>query len=173
MTRLDLWGAFGINAAGAIAGVVKVPGTPSAPLGIRAVVYMNGLPRELEPGGTQDSAASDINRDGWAIGMRGDAPVLFLDGSTYDLNALVVSGLNGVRLHHVRAINDRGQIAANGCAPPNSSGPCTAFRLDPIPDVPPQEVPALSSLGMGTTVILMIATAGWSWRARSVTARQR
>jgi probable HAF family extracellular repeat protein len=162
MTRLDpRFAAFGINAAGVIAGWIHVPGTPNAPLGIRAAVYSNGAIREIEPGGTEDSGAGDINKDGWMIGTKGSAPVLFVDGVAYDLNTLVVSGLNGVRLRDARAVNDSGQIAANACEPPSSSAepPCSAYRLDPIPDVSAREIPALSAIGLTVMVTLLLVVA--------------
>lgn len=152
--------AFGINASGVIAGFLRVPGTPGAPLGIRAAVYVNGAIREIEFGSTEDSSADDINQTGWMVGSKAGAPVLFADGVAYDLNTLVVAGLNGARLRDARAINHSGQIAANTCEPPNASlTPCSAYRLDPIPDVVPSEIPTLSVLGLSAMVVLLLAFA--------------
>jgi len=58
------------------------------------------------------------------------AAFLYTGGKMYDLNSLVVSGLDGLWLDEAIAINDHGQIAARGSS---RTGGYVAFRLDPIP----------------------------------------
>jgi probable HAF family extracellular repeat protein len=58
--------------------------------------------------------------DGWDHGF------LYTDGVMYDLNDLMVGGLDGWTVYSAYAINSRGQIAAMAC-----KVVCAAFRLDP------------------------------------------
>jgi probable HAF family extracellular repeat protein len=90
----------------------------------RAVVWdPSGAITELGnlPGGRSLSSATDINRKrqivGWAIANFTSYAVLWEQGLIKDLNALIQPSdpLRGcVELHRAIAINDRGQIAAEG-----------------------------------------------------------
>jgi len=89
--------------------------------------------------------------------------VAFLhDGSKmYDLNALVVSGLDGRVLNAAVGINDRGQIVAY------SEGiPTMSFRLDPLPEPPVFVVSTLSGWSIAITCLLLILTTATRRRAR-------
>ena len=105
---------------------------PSSTLGATTV--------DLGTLGGQNSYGFGINASGQVVGGsdvvdNGQRAFLYSDGTMYDLN-LLVTGLAGTPLTNATAINDSGQIVANGCS---ESLICQAFRLDPVPpgQVPP------------------------------------
>jgi probable HAF family extracellular repeat protein len=104
---------------------VGVAGHRDFPFADRAVLWetASGEITELAelPGGSNLSAAEDINRKrqivGWAIANFTSYAVLWEQGRITDLNTVIQPSdpLRGcVVLHHGIAINDRGQIAAEG-----------------------------------------------------------
>lgn len=76
-----------------------------------------------------------------------DKAVLWDEGQAYDLNALVLEGLDGTRLFAAYDINDAGQIIAIG-------GPSSLFLLTPVPEP--------------GTLVLMVCGLGILWRVGSV-----
>jgi probable HAF family extracellular repeat protein len=93
----------------------------------------------LGTSGDLNSAGKGINTAGQVVGYSELLPssethaFLYMEGAMYDLNAFVLSGLDGATLTEAVAINDRGQIAANYCFPVAiTDTECNAFRLDPI-----------------------------------------
>ena len=83
--------------------------------------------------------ATAINNAGTIVGFANvTAPVVWLQGSVYDLNTLIDphDPLYGqVRLTSASAVNNRGQIAANGCYITGPKvGLCYGFILDPTHD---------------------------------------
>jgi probable HAF family extracellular repeat protein len=88
--------------------------------------------------GGQNSYGFGVNASGQVVGGsdtvgNGQHAFLYSDGTMYDLN-LLVAGLAGTLLTNATAINDTGQIVANGCS---QSLICQTFRLDPSPAAPP------------------------------------
>jgi probable HAF family extracellular repeat protein len=83
--------------------------------------------------------ATAINNAGTIVGFANvTAPVVWLQGRVYDLNTLIDphDPLYGqVRLTSASAVNNRGQIAANGCYITGPKvGLCYGFILDPTHD---------------------------------------
>jgi probable HAF family extracellular repeat protein len=79
--------------------------------------------------------AMSINNAGTIVGFANSAAVVWLQGVVYDLNTLIDPDdpLHGqVRLYSSSAVNERGQIAADGCyiAGPKN-GQCYGFILNP------------------------------------------
>ena len=129
--------AFAINDAGQIAGYSYVPGNNDR----HAFAYVNGAMTDLGTLGGTISEGYAINAGGQIVGTsylanNSGAPHAFLydNHSLLDLNALVVSGLNGTVLTTARGINDSGQIVASSCMNPVH---CQMFRLDPAGEVDP------------------------------------
>ena len=129
--------AFAINDAGQIAGYSYLPGNNDR----HAFAYVNGTMTDLGTLGGTISEGYAINASGQVVGMsymvnNSGSPHAFLyeNHLTLDLNALVVSGLNGAVLTEARGINDSGQIVATSCI---TALPCQMFRLDPAGQVDP------------------------------------
>jgi probable HAF family extracellular repeat protein len=92
---------------------------------------------------------------------------LYVDGSMYDLNELLVSDLAGDEIAFPRSINSHGQIAASACSPDRAR--CVAVRLDPVADLRATEVPVLSPAMLGA-IAIALGSAG-AWRIRRKRAR--
>ena len=129
--------AFAINDAGQIAGYSYLPGNNDRD----AFAYVNGTMTDLGTLGGTISEGYAINASGQVVGMSymvntSGSPHAFLyeNHLTLDLNALVVSGLNGAVLTEARGINDSGQIVATSCI---TALLCQMFRLDPAGQVDP------------------------------------
>lgn len=125
-----------INDSGQVTGDTLITGGQAD----HAFLYSGGVMHDLGTLGGQNSYAFGINASGQVVGGSdvvgtGQHAFLYSDGTMYDLNSLVV-GLAGTVLSVANAINDSGQIVANGCS---ASLICQAFRLDPVPrgQVPP------------------------------------
>jgi len=147
-----------INAAGQVVGSsLDASGTKD-----RAFLYSSGAMGDLGSLGSGPSYASALNSHGHIVGSSGFAPedraVLYWQGTTYDLNSLVVAGLNGATLTQATGVNASGQIVANDCtgAGQIEGGPpgrgCRAYRLDPLI----QPVPTLSNFGLAATALLLL-----------------
>jgi probable HAF family extracellular repeat protein len=99
-----------------------------------AFLYSGATTKDLGTLGGDSSFGFGINGSGQVVGGsnvvgNGQHAFLYSDGIMYDLNDLV-SGLAGTLLTNATAINDTGQIVANGCS---QSLICQSFRLDPSP----------------------------------------
>ncbi|MCK6372540.1 MAG: PEP-CTERM sorting domain-containing protein [Zoogloea sp.] len=145
--------AVSINASGQAVGSSSINGDTE----IHAFFYANDKMTDLGSlGGTQSEARS-INASGQVVGWsltQNDAAqhfFLYSAGTMYDLQDLIdpkAGWLLGNQYHI--AINDAGQIAANGC---DASGNCHALLLTPIAsDIP--EPSTLALLGLGGTALL-------------------
>jgi probable HAF family extracellular repeat protein len=101
-----------------------------------AFLYSGATASDLGTLSGQNSYGFGINASGQVVGGSdvGNEQHAFLysDGTMYDLN-LLVTGLAGTLLTNATAINDSGQIVANGCS---QSLICQAFLLDPSPAAP-------------------------------------
>lgn len=96
-----------------------------------------------------------LNNAGWAVGFKNlveqDGSVstgtglLWIDGVSYDLNALIDPAL-GWTITSATKINDGNQILAEGC---NASG-CGSVLLSPLAAVPEPETYGMMLLGIGT-----------------------
>ncbi len=121
--------AYAINEFGLIIGTAQSGGNGV----FHAYVHDGITMRDLgTPGGTQSSAYG-INARGTIVGEFQTPDFdrhAFLndDAGMHDLNDLIDT-TSGWVIKDARGINDRGQIAANGCLPTNE---CRALRLDPI-----------------------------------------
>ena len=104
--------------------------------GIHAVVFDQRGTTDLGTLGGANSVPLGINNGGWVVGASDIAGAngnhAFLHDGTqmYDLNALVVSGLDGAVLTNALDINEKNQVVATACI---DVGMCQAFRLDPLP----------------------------------------
>src|SRR5262249_40611980 len=66
-----------------------------------------------------------INSSGTVVGTSNGNAVMWADGQIIDLNTLLSSQLNGVTLEAASAINDNGQIVAEGGG--------NVYVLNPVP----------------------------------------
>ena len=118
-----------INDSGQVTGDALIAGGQAD----HAFLYSDGTMHDLGTLGGQNSYGFGINASGQVVGGANTVDnvqhaFLYSDGTMYDLNLLVV-GLAGTVLGVANAINDSGQIVANGCS---ESLICQAFRLDPV-----------------------------------------
>ncbi len=102
----------------------------------RAFAFANGIMRDLGTLGGAHSFARDINAAGQVVGSSDDPfsnrrAFLHEQGMMIDLNALM-SATNLAVLTEAVAINDRGQILANGIRSPSDTAP-RVFLLNPLP----------------------------------------
>jgi probable HAF family extracellular repeat protein len=117
-----------INASGQVIGWSDPPS--------HAFIYSGGVMTDLGALGDWASYPYDINAVGQVVGRSyvkfenypNERAFIFTGGAMYNLNDLVVAGLDGAILTDAIGINDSGQIIANACI-----GYCKAFRLDPVP----------------------------------------
>jgi probable HAF family extracellular repeat protein len=126
--------ADAVNDGGQVTGQAAVAGNQAA----HAFLYTDSVMQDLGTLGGTYSYGFGVNASGQVVGgadLTGDVQHAFLysGGVMYDLNA-IVAGLAGTLLTIATAINDAGQIVANGCS---ESLICQAFRLDPSPAAPP------------------------------------
>jgi probable HAF family extracellular repeat protein len=102
-----------INDAGQVAGYSYVNGGAAQ----HAFLYSGGTMQDLGTLGGTNSSALGINAAGWVVGSAdtstGTDAFLYMNGVLYDLNSLLVNA-PGVDLTSAVAINDNGQILANG-----------------------------------------------------------
>lgn len=125
----------------------RAVGWGGSPDGGEAFVFANGVRTDLGTGFTPMA----ISNRGEIVGQIADhgsgegRAALYTAQTRYDINALVVAGLDGAILTLAVGINDAGTIAANACTRANPPDPpslyvprCKAFRLDPVADA---EVP--------------------------------
>ena len=131
-------------------------------------LYSNGTMTDLGSLGGGYAESTAINARGQVTGWSYTAAstpdaraFLFSDGTLYDLNALVVSGLAGAVLRRAMAINDSGQIVANDCLTEQAPLQCAAFLLDPVAmSSAPTNIPVLS-VPMLAAIALLLLVAGW------------
>jgi probable HAF family extracellular repeat protein len=119
----------GINASNAIVGWEDRLG------GSRAFLYANSRFTDLGSLGSAASRANGINDAGQIVGTAGPVygpwrAFLYLNGTMHDLNDLIEP--LPLPLSEARKINNRGQIIANACPPPGTSGACHAYLLTPV-----------------------------------------
>jgi len=107
---------------------------------MHAFLYTNHQMLDITPTGSDGASALGVNSAGQVVGsysvnfngipgsgeFRG---FLYENGNAVDLNSLI-DPASGWHVDWASAINDRGQIAANGC---NGFG-CTALLLTPVPE---------------------------------------
>ena len=121
--------ATGINDVDAVVGFSSTASEQT-----RSFLYQDGVMRAL--GGDVESMALGINNLGLIVGSAGEHAFLYRDGVMTDLNELVPAGANYL-LTSAAAINDRGQILAQGCFTGNDApSGCFGALLDPVPAVP-------------------------------------
>ena len=118
-----------INVNGDVVGFSTISG----PNGARAFIHTGGSMHDLGTLGGATSTAQSINDAGQVVGQASTATgetsaFVYTEGAMFDLNTLVVSGLNGARLTYGVAINGKGQIIAQACP---TAATCQTFRLDP------------------------------------------
>lgn len=114
--------------------------------------------------GGLSSAGLGINRHGEVVGTaqdnnQADRAFPYADGTLYDLNSLVVSGLPSTAiLVQAAGINDRGQIVANAfCLGIGVGCGAGGYRLDPVATPPaPIFVPTLSNWALVAIAILLL-----------------
>ncbi len=121
--------AYGINDSGQVTGYSYDTGD----MHIHAFLYSGGTMQDLGTLGGLHSFGASVNASGQVVGTADTSAgprhgFLYSDGTMYDLNDLIVSGLGTDTLYDVQAINDSGQIVANGC----HDSRCQAYRLDPV-----------------------------------------
>ena len=124
--------ATGINSTDAIVG------WEDSLQGTRAFRYADSRFTDLGSLGGTSSRATAINDAGEIVGwstLAGADPqaqraFLYVNGRMFDLNDLVEP--LPVPLSEAPKINNRGQIIANACPPPGTSGACRAYLLTPV-----------------------------------------
>lgn len=136
--------ANGINNSGQIVGWAH----PFDNISIEhAFLYSDGSMIDLGTLGSNSSIAVDINDSGQVVGTFDTFPkqhaFLYSDGVMTDLNSLI-DPLSGWTISDAKAINNLGQIAANGCS---TTGLCRALLLTPVPE-PETYMMMLAGLGL-------------------------
>ena len=121
--------AHAANDAGFVVGTAQKTGDTTW----RAYVYNGVSKKELGTFGGANSVAYGINAGGLVVGEASNAnfdrEAFLYDGTTmHNLNDLIDPNSEWM-IKDARAINDQGQIAANGC---NAQLECRALRLDPV-----------------------------------------
>lgn len=160
--------AYAINNSGQVTGWSNTAGDRER----HAYVHTAGVMLDLGTLGGAFSEGTGINDAGWVVGRSSTASgpergFLYVDGSMYDLNELLVSDLAGDEIAYPQSINSRGQIAAAACSPNRDR--CVALRLDPVADQRTTEVPVLSPAMLGA-IAIALGSAG-AWRLRRKRAR--
>lgn len=154
-----------INASGHVTGRAGLPASG----GTRAFIYAAGRMVDLGTlGGSNGGGLAIDDRDvvvGWSdtADELDTSPRAFIhvNGRMFDLNQLVVAGLDGKLLTEATGINAGGQVVANACPRPFLVF-CTAFRLDPIAaPATVAEVPA-TSRGVLAAMILLVMAGAWA-----------
>ncbi len=149
--------AAAVNNVGVIAGSGAVQEEPGAPLRALGFVWREGEFTLIEPVvGHDTSGVGDINRVGQVTGLsvvQGSTlgpGYVWQDGLTHDLNDLVLPG-SALVIRGGTAINDAGQIIANGLA---LNGDTVTFLLTPI-DRPLGDINIDCEVGVADLVILI------------------
>jgi len=167
----DISAAYGINDHGEIVGESY---SSKAPDKGRAVLWRDRVAIDLGTLGGTHSSAWRINGGGQIVGTSAvagdvqDRAFLHTGGVMYDLNVLVLSGLDGAVLSSANGINDSGQIVANACVGPTYALVCRAFRLDPVALSPESAaiVPVNAPWALAVLIALVLASAAWRRRRR-------
>jgi probable HAF family extracellular repeat protein len=113
-----------INNAGHVAGYASLAAAGKT----HAFFYKDGALRDLGALKGADSEAHGLNNYGQIVGASAGRGFLYQEGKLYDLNAWV-KDLKGWTIIDAVAINDAGQIAANGL---NAAGELHALLLTPF-----------------------------------------
>jgi probable HAF family extracellular repeat protein len=106
--------------------------------GGHAFLYATSAFKDLGTLGGASSSAAGINDAGEVVGtstLAGPDPQAqhafwYVDEAMHDLNDLAAP--LSAWLSEARKINNRGQIIANACPPPGTSGGCRAYLLTPV-----------------------------------------
>jgi probable HAF family extracellular repeat protein len=118
-TVIDLGTLGGYSSARDINEAGQVVGFSTTASGRRAFLYSEGQMTDLDTlPGARSSIATDINDAGQVVGNSSTADeigagFLYSDGQMKDLNSLIAAG-SGWYVTAARAINNKGQIAAEG-----------------------------------------------------------
>jgi probable HAF family extracellular repeat protein len=116
----------------------EIVGVATTPAGSRAFLYANSGFTDLGTLGGARSWATGINDAGQIVGtstLAGADPqaqraFLYVHGAMHDLNNLVEP--LPAPLTEALKINNRGQVVANACAPPDYVTGCRAYLLTPV-----------------------------------------
>lgn len=125
-------GGQDINSLGQVTGNSDLSGDRA----VHAFLYTDGTMVDLGTLGGTGSYSRGMNDRGEVVGhalITGDSGThafLYADGSMVDLNAMVTAGLGSATLLSAAAINNIGQILAEGCTSPCDK--VQMYRLDPI-----------------------------------------
>lgn len=105
---------------------------PDGTLSRHPVVFQNGTVIDLTPDDTTgvDGFAAGINSSGQIVGSSLDHAFIWVNGVGTDLNTLIPAN-SGVTLGTANAINDKGQIAAQGTTSTTPRGGSQIFLLTP------------------------------------------
>ena len=156
----------GINNAGQVTGYFYTATDDN-----HAFLYANGQMTDLGTLGARRSLGESINNAGQVVGYVELPPAevspnllvafLYTDGQMYDLNKLIDPALH-ITLYEATAINDHGQIVANGGG--------HAYLLTPVPEPSTWALLGVALLGLGISKLLQSSHSSKKSLATSITA---
>ena len=156
----------GINNAGQVTGYFYTATDDN-----HAFLYANGQMTDLGTLGARRSLGESINNAGQVVGYVELPPAevspnllvafLYTDGQMYDLNKLIDPALH-ITLYEATAINDHGQIVANGGG--------HAYLLTPVPEPSTWALLGVALLGLGISKLLQSLHSSKKSLATSITA---